>query len=314
MKTMKFNYVRFGIFIAIVISIIVGIVILINHINYTKTYEYKLLQIGYNEDEIKIIESKLNDKDKDILLKKEYNTMYVSFFEEKYFIFSNLEKYLEYKSDNDEISNTEVVSIINTEANIDWFDNEKETDISKGELMLVNRMYGLSSDYEPNDIIEVPIKYAYSGKKLRSVVVDNLALLCDAASEEGYTFVVSEGYRTYKEQTDLYNSYAESYGKSEADLYVARPGHSEYETGLSLDLVPYNKEYKKPMESKEYIWLRENAYKYGFIFRFDEEKEELTKFSADTWRLRYVGVDASTLINNEKICYEEYYAYFVRGK
>lgn len=313
MKVQKFNYFRFSIFIVILISIIVGIVFLIKHINYTKTYEYKFLELGYNLDEIKIIENKLDNKDKNELMTRKYNEIYTEFIKEKYFIYSNLDKYIDYKKEEDEEDNTKIVAIINTEANIDWFDNEKETDTSKGTLMLVNRIYGLSSDYKVEDIINVPIQYAYDGMKLNKKVVERIEDLCDSAYEEGYTFVVAEGFRTYKDQSKLYNGYADSYGKSEADEYVARPGHSEYETGLSFDLKPYNKEYKKPQESEEYKWLRENAYKYGFIFRFESGKEDLTKFDADTWRLRYVGEEAASIIKNEGICFEEYYAYYVGG-
>ena len=183
--------------------------------------------------------------------------------------------------------------------------------------MLVNRIYGLSSDYVPEDIVKVPIAYAYSNIKLKSSILENIESLVSDAKAEGYTFVVSMGYRTYKEQKNLYNSYAKSYGKSEADLYVARAGHSEYETGLSFDLEPYKyvKKVKNIKSSEEYKWLRENAYKYGFIFRFDSDKQYITKFSEDPWRLRYVGVDASTIIYSENISFEEYYAYFVnRGE
>ena len=314
MKVQKFNYIRFSIFVIVLIAIIDGIVLIVKHINYTKTYEYKFLQIGYNLDEIKVIEDKIENKNKDILLNKEYNELYVDFFREKYFIFENLEKYIEYGKDHDDEENTKIVSIINTESNLDWFENEKDTDTSKGMLMLVNRMYGLTSDYEVEDIENVPIKFAYNGMKLNKKVISHLEDLFDSAYEEGYTFVVAEGFRTYKEQEKLYNSYANNYGKSEADKYVARPGHSEYETGLSFDLVPYNKNYKDPKKSEEYEWLRDNAYKYGFIFRFEEGKEDITGFDADTWRLRYVGTEASTMIKNEGICFEEYYAYFVRGR
>ena len=314
MKVQKFNYIRFSIFIIILILIIVGVIMLVKHINYTKTYEYKFLQIGYNLDEIGIIENNLSDKEKDNLLGRKYNKMYFDFFKEKYFLYSNLDKYLEYQKENDEETNTKIVAIINTEANIDWYDNEKETDTSKGVLMLVNRMYGLNKSYKVEDIVDVPIKYAYDGMKLSKRLMNDLTDLCDVAYEEGYTFVVAESYRTYKEQKKLYNNYANSFGQSEADLYVARPGHSEYETGLSLDLVPYNKTFKNPKKSEEYKWLRENAYRFGFIFRFEEGKEDITKFDADTWRLRYVGVDAASMIKNEGICFEEYYAYFVKGE
>ena len=196
-------------------------------------------------------------------------------------------------------------------------DNERETDTSKEELMLVNRMYGLDSKYTPEDIITIPIKYAYSGIKIKNSILDSIISLIDAAKEEGYTFVVSYGYRTYKEQKKLYDSYANSYGKASADEYVARPGHSEYETGLSFDLEPYKdmSKVKNIKELEEYSWLRDNAHKYGFIFRFESDKEYLTGFSEDPWRLRYVGVDAAEMMYNEKICFEEYYAYFVnRGE
>ena len=272
MKVQKFNYVRFFIFIFTLIALIVGIVILIKHINYTKTYEYKFLNLGYNEEEIKVLENKLNDKEKEKLLKKKYNELYIEFINEKFFLFDNMDKYIEYKNENDDVENSKIVAIINTEANIDWFDNERDADTSKGILVLVNRLYGLSSDYEVDDVVDVPIKYAYDGMKLSNKLIDDLIRLCDEASEEGYTFVVSEGIRTYKDQAALYDEYANAYGKSDADLYVARPGHSEYETGLSFDLVPYNKYYKDPKSSEEYTWLRENAHRFGFIFRFESDR------------------------------------------
>ena len=321
MTVRKFNYTKFTIFIVIVIGIIFGIVYgitkLVSNIKYTKSYEYRLLNIGYSEEEVNTLINKLDENKLNDILNREVDSKIIPFLTEKYFIYENLDKYLDYKKSNRDYTNTEVVSIINTEANVDWFDNEKQTDTSKNELMLVNRLYGLSSNYKPDDIVDVPIKYAYSNMKLKRGILENIENLIDDAANEGYTFVVSMGYRTYKEQKSLYNSYAKSYGKSEADEFVARPGHSEYETGLSFDLEPYKyvKKVKNVKTSAEYTWLRENAHRYGFIFRFDKEKEYLTKFSEDTWRLRYVGVDAATLMYSENICFEEYYAYFVnRGE
>ena len=318
MTVKKFNYVKFIIFIVVLVALIVGIIVGIvkfkKHLDYKKSYEYKLVTIGYSLDEVKILEGKLSNKYLDEILTKNYIPLLAEFVSEKYFIYDNLEKYVEYKNDNKNTDNTKIVAIINTEANIDWFDNEKETDTSKGELMLVNRLYGLNSEYEVEDIVSIPSRYAYSGKKISESILPHIQDLIEEGRENGYTFVVSNGYRSYKEQASLYNSYANSYGKNEADKNVARPGHSEYETGLSFDLVPYNKELRDPKSSDEYIWLRENAHKYGFIFRFDADKEYLTGFEEFTWRLRYVGEEAATLIYNENICFEEYYAYFVGGE
>ena len=317
----KFNYTKFIIFIVIVIGIISGIVYgiskLVSNYKYKQTYEYKLLSVGYDSDEVKTLLHKFNDDKLEDILKRKADSNIASFANEKFFIYENLDKYLDYKESNKETDNTKIVSIINTEANIDWMDNERETDTSKEELMLVNRMYGLDSKYTPEDIITIPIKYAYSGIKIKNSILDSIISLIDAAKEEGYTFVVSYGYRTYKEQKKLYGSYANSYGKASADEYVARPGHSEYETGLSFDLEPYKdmSKVKNIKELEEYSWLRENAHKYGFIFRFESDKEYLTGFSEDPWRLRYVGLDAAEMMYNEKICFEEYYAYFVnRGE
>lgn len=315
MVVRKFNYYRFATFLVIVIGIISGIIFgvvkLVNNYKYKQSYDYKLSLVGYKEDEVKTIKDKLNNGEIDNLMELKYDKNIVKFMNEKYFIYKNLSKYLEYKKDNKLESYTNIVTIINTEANIDWFDNTKETDISKKELMLVNRLYGLSKDYEPDDIIDVPSQYAYTGVKISNSIMDNIVALIDAASDEGYAFVLADGYRSYSEQESIFERYKNAYGYSEADRIAARAGHSEYQTGISFTIVPLYKEYDKPKESLEYKWLSDNAYRYGFIFRFPEDKTDITGFEASTWRLRYVGSEAANIIKSENICFEEYYAYFV---
>lgn len=315
MKVRKFNHYRFFIFIGVTLSILFCIIFysikFIKDYNYKKTYDYKLLSAGYSEEEVKVIKDKFSNDKIDILLKEKYDKNVVSFIKEKYFIYNNLSKYMEYKKKNKNDTYTHVVSIINTEADVEWLDNEKETDTSKGNLMLVNRLYGLSKDYEPEDIIDVPVSISYSGVKISKSILENIEELIEAGKEEGYTFVLSDGYRSYEAQKKMFESYKNSYGYEEADRNVARPGHSEYQTGISFQIVPYNKVFDKPRESTEYLWLKDNAYKYGFIFRYPEDKKDITLFDSYTWRLRYVGTDAASIIENEKICFEEYYAYFV---
>ena len=315
MKVRKFNYYRFFIFIGVTLGILFCIIFysikFIKDYNYKKTYDYKLLSAGYSEEEVKVIKDKFSNDKIDILLKEKYDKNVVSFIKEKYFIYNNLSKYMEYKKKKKNDTYTHVVSIINTEADVEWLDNEKETDTSKGNLMLVNRLYGLSKDYEPEDIIDVPVSISYSGVKISKSILENIEELIEAGKEAGYTFVLSDGYRSYEAQKKMFESYKNSYGYEEADRNVARPGHSEYQTGISFQIVPYNKVFDKPRESTEYLWLKDNAYKYGFIFRYPEDKKDITLFDSYTWRLRYVGTDAASIIENEKICFEEYYAYFV---
>ena len=313
MVVKKFNKKRFITFMIVLLliigGIIYGIISLVNLINYRKSNEYKLLEQGYSINEVKVLLDKLNENEINNLLTRKKDSSILEYINENYFIYDNLDKYIEYAKRN-KYDKDKIIRIINTEANIDWFDNEKETNIEDKELMLVNRLYSLG-EYVPEDIVDIPVKYAYSGKKISKSILDSLMALCDEASENGFTFVVSDGYRSYKEQKKLYDSYSNNYGKSEADKIVARPGHSEYQTGLSFDLVPYNKSYTNPKDSEEYKWLKSNAYKYGFIFRFSADKEYLTGFKEYTWRLRYVG-DAASTINDENLCFEEYYSYYYR--
>ena len=311
MVVRKFNYYRFFVFIVILVSIIVFSIKMISDYNYKKTDEYKLLNVGYNEEEIKVIKDKLSDDKIESLLKVKYNKNIVLFIKEKYFIYKNLSKYLDYKSKNKDDTFTHIVAIVTTEADVEWLDNEKETDTSKNELMLVNRLYGLSKDYEPDDIIDVPVSISYSGVKISKSILSNIEELISAAKDEGYIFVLSDGYRSYADQEKMFNNYKNSYGYEEADKNVARPGHSEYQTGISFQIVPYNKVFDKPRESEEYKWLKDNAYKYGFIFRYPEDKKDITLFDSYTWRLRFVGTTAASIIESEKISFEEYYAYFV---
>ena len=230
MVVKKFNKKRFITFMIVLLliigGIIYGIISLVNLINYRKSNEYKLLEQGYSINEVKVLLDKLNEKEINNLLTRKKDSSILEYINENYFIYDNLDKYIEYAKRN-KYDKDKIIRIINTEANIDWFDNEKETNIEDKELMLVNRLYSLG-EYVPEDIVDIPVKYAYSGKKISKSILDSLMALCDEASENGFTFVVSDGYRSYKEQKKLYDSYSNNYGKSEADKIVARPGHSEY--------------------------------------------------------------------------------------
>lgn len=311
MVVRKFNYFRFFIFIVVLLSIIIGVIYFVKQNNYKKSYEYKLLEVGYSEEEVSTLITKYDNERLDKLLNIKYNEHIVELMEEKYFIFSKLNEYLEYKDKYKKKSYNEIVQTVNVEMHIDWLDNQKETDISKKELMIVNRIYGLNESYVPEDLVDVPVKYAYAGKKLSNSVLQEVIKLIEEGKKSNFNFVVSDGYRSYEDQKKMYDSYADSIGVSETDEFVARPGHSEHQSGLLLELKPYNKIISDVSTNEEYLWLRENAHRFGFIFRYNKEHEKLTGFSSFTWKIRYVGVEAATTIYNEGICFEEYYAYFV---
>ncbi len=311
-KKYKFNYYRFTMCLLVLGGIIYFAVKYTNQKKYEESIEYKLIQKGYEQSEIDTLKKHLNDKQVKSLLNREYNKYLVEFTDEKYFMFKNLDKYLDYKKQNKKEDDSKIVAIINTEANVDWYDNEKESDTSKEELMIVNRLYSIG-EYEPEDVIDAPIAFAYNNIKLKADVLPVIEELIGDAKEAGYSFILSNGYRSYEEQEKLYNKYVNSYGQQEADAIVARPGHSEYQTGLTFDLGIYGKSSDKPEETEEYQWLMDNIANYGFIVRHTKEKENLTGYSASSWKLRYVGEEAAQKMKEEDLCFEEYYAYYVVG-
>lgn len=194
---------------------------------------------------------------------------------------------------------------------------ETEPVVNQGSIeMMVNKHFAMSSDYEPGDLTEASIRYASRGLVLSQTAYDALKLMCDAAAqEEGETTLrmyASSGYRDYAYQEDLYNTYVKRYGEEEADTIAARPGHSEHQTGLTVDMASLsNGGLSKFGESPEYQWMLNNAHKYGWILRYPEGKEQITGYSAEPWHWRYVGVDLATKIYNSKLTFDEYYMLYM---
>lgn len=313
MTKKKINVKKLGVFVGIVVVILVVVIIgiksLIDESNLRKTIEYKLGEVGYSDNEIEYIKT-LKEDEINTLLNHKYNVNITKLMKEKKFIFANLDKYLDYINENNG-NLTDIVAKVNTKASLGWYKSIADTDASKGELMLVNKFYKLSETYVPSDLVDVSLSYAYEGKQVSKMMYDSLTNMLDAAKESGYNLVVSQGYRSYADQEEAYNDIEASSGVDYADKVAARPGHSEYQTGLSVVVKPLYTEGSDMENSPEHAWILENAYKYGFILRYPKDKENITGFSYDAWRLRYVGSNAARIIHNENITFDEYYEYYI---
>ncbi len=313
MTKKKLNVKKLGVFVGIVVVILVVVIIgiksLIDESNLRKTIEYKLGEVGYSDNEIEYIKT-LKEDEINTLLNHKYNVNITKLMKEKKFIFANLDKYLDYINENNG-NLTDIVAKVNTKASLGWYKSIADTDASKGELMLVNKFYKLSETYVPSDLVDVSLSYAYEGKQVSKMMYDSLTNMLDAAKESGYNLVVSQGYRSYADQEEAYNDIEASSGVDYADKVAARPGHSEYQTGLSVVVKPLYTEGSDMENSPEHTWILENAYKYGFILRYPKDKENITGFSYDAWRLRYVGSNAARIIHNENITFDEYYEYYI---
>lgn len=172
--------------------------------------------------------------------------------------------------------------------------------------VLVNKNNCLPSTYIPKDLEEVNRTYAYDQKFLRKEAKEAFERLSEDASTLGYHIVCVSAYRDYEYQKDLYKYYVDHKGLEYADRCSARPGHSEHQTGLALDVMGSNMDYNLFLHSVEFEWMNKNAHKYGFILRYPEGKEHITGFKYEPWHYRYVGKKLAKIIYENKLTLEEY--------
>ena len=305
--------VFFILFILVIVGIIYGTK-KYNEYLYHQTNEYKLTEVGYTLDESKLLINKLNDENEKYFVEHEKDNNIISIIKEKYFLEKNLYDYIDYKINNKKASYSDVIAIVNVHANKDWYDNKtiKETDMSKDNLILVNKFYKLKSDYIPEDLTNINLNYAYDNNKVRKEVNDAFVNMASAAKEENIKLIANSSFRDYDRQDAVYKEFYYSKGIDYADKYAARPGHSEHQTGLCIDIFTGgNSNTENFEESDAYKWLIKNAHKYGFILRYPKDKEYLTGYNYESWHYRYLGIDIATKVYESNLTYDEYYAYYL---
>ena len=175
--------------------------------------------------------------------------------------------------------------------------------------ILVNKKNKLNSDFIPNNLVEVKF-CSLDNFYLEEETANSYEQMCLDSINDGLNISIRSTYRSYDEQKELYNTYLKLYGKSYVDKYVACPGHSEHQTGLAIDLESLECDIFG--NSKEYLWIRENAHNYGFIIRYQKGKEKITGYGAEEWHIRYVGKNAAEYIYKNNITFEEYYELFLK--
>lgn len=162
--------------------------------------------------------------------------------------------------------------------------------------VVVNKQHSLTpKNYTPADLTipEVPLRVPGNATmQMRKVAASALEQLFAAAQKNSLNLMLSSGYRSYDYQVDLYNGYVATQGQATADTQSARPGFSEHQTGLAVDVEPATRNCEvEPCfgDTPEGQWVAKNAYKYGFIVRYTPGNEDITGYNPEPWHLRYVG-------------------------
>ena len=179
--------------------------------------------------------------------------------------------------------------------------------------VLVNKYYYLEEDYVPKNLEAISSMYALNGMQLVKEAKIAFESLSKAASKEDLRIIAMSSYRSYEYQVDLYNRYVKQDGKEKADTYSGRPGHSEHQTGLAVDVYNGKTDYTNFEKTKEFKWMNSHAHEYGFILRFPKDKEHETGYEYESWHYRYVGEEIATYIKENNISFEEYYATIIKN-
>ncbi len=173
-------------------------------------------------------------------------------------------------------------------------------------LILVNDDYHIPPDYE------VELVTLRNGQQVDRRIYPHLQEMFDDMRSQGVYPIVASGYRTEAKQKQLLEERIAKYedmgyswwsARKEALNWVSIPGTSEHQLGIAVDI---NQEGTRSTAREVYSWLEENAFRYGFICRYPEEKEEITGVSNEPWHYRYVGIEAAKEIREQGLCLEEY--------
>ena len=180
--------------------------------------------------------------------------------------------------------------------------------------VLVNRTYLLPTTYVPEDLIEPNVKFDFSyssdKRKLRKIAANALEKLFQRAEKQGITFYGVSGYRSYARQEQIYNNNVATRGVEATDAVSAKPGSSEHQTGLAIDISAQSVGCRLDQELGNTIegqWLAQNAHKFGYIIRYPKGKDKITGYTYEPWHIRFVGKALAKKLYSSGLTLEEYY-------
>ena len=186
--------------------------------------------------------------------------------------------------------------------------------IYEGNLILVNEKNPLSKDFTVPKLTRLKNRQSIDSRAYPA-----LQKMMDAARSAGYEPLICSSYRTWDKQNELFQrkvffymdqGYSRAEAETQASFWVARPGTSEHQVGLAVDIVDQNYHIldEKQEDTPVQQWLMTHCAEYGFILRYPTEKSEATGIGYEPWHYRYVGLDAAKEITEQGLCLEEYLA------
>ncbi|MBN9612460.1 MAG: M15 family metallopeptidase [Actinobacteria bacterium] len=176
--------------------------------------------------------------------------------------------------------------------------------------VLVNKLRPLEPiRWVPEDLVMPQGIENPSGHPVRAIAAGALARMAAAAAAAGLPLQLVSGYRGFELQRSLFEGYSAEDGVAAAETYSARPGHSEHQTGLAVDLDDggghaFESAFGETVTGR---WLREHAPEFGFILRYEQGEQPVVGYIYEPWHFRYVGAEIALDMRAEGIInYEDY--------
>lgn len=169
-------------------------------------------------------------------------------------------------------------------------------------LKKYSKVYFLNENYVPARLSEIPPVYVYSNTKrilIQGDVLPQLKLMMDVASSSGIALYVQSGYRSFDEQRALKGNYSMTFGAGTANSFSADQGYSEHQLGTAVDMITTGLGGvldEKFDRTSAYAWLRDNAYKYGFVLSYPRNNGY---YVYEPWHWRFVGVKLATVLHDQ---------------
>lgn len=238
-------------------------------------------------------------------------TVYGSFFSPQSYASNNpeIEEYYYNEEEREKMEGME--DVMTAGANTSFIDTEPDS-----LTVLVNKEFVLPAEYVPEDLVVPKIRFSFSEYKqkklMRQEAAQALERLFEGAEEAGVSLFAVSGYRSYDRQKDIYERNTAQKGREQTDLFSARPGSSEHQTGLAMDISTGSIHYRLDEEfagTPEGRFLADHAHEYGFIIRYPKEKSDITGYAYEPWHIRYVGEPLAKELYERGITLEEYYHY-----
>lgn len=281
-----------------------------------------LATIGYNASDINAIFANINPSNINIIINNTYDTYLGEYIKLDYFNEEKLDRYIKFSNNQEKLNysiffdnNTtfnalDIVTLVNANLDKEYYSNDlilTDEESNKTDA-IVNKYYQLEEDFEPNNLTPIDSKYARNDSQLlQKEATEAFNQMCSDAKLENISLYSGSAYRSYEYQNTLYNNYIKKDGLTAAETYSARPGYSEHQLGLAVDIMNGNWSYVSK-EDIEYSWLQANSYKYGFILRYPENKEYITGYMFEPWHYRYLDKELATKVYNSGLTYDEYVA------